>query len=199
MDIDLDFADSAHVKTVFKDKITLASRVENNELRQHPVGVYFQNIPRDTETGFAAIPCIISGEEPRRDRAQELGYFKIDLLHVDLLKHFKSKEEIRKLLKIEPDWSMLEDETIVKQLFHIRNQFDVVFQVKPKSIDDLSDVLALIRPGKIKLLDKYLKNRDAIRLELYTKRQGSDLRKSHTIPYAMLIMLHMHILKRELP
>lgn len=197
MDIDIDLADSDLAKKIFDDKITLASRVENGELIKHLVGVYLQDIPRDTETGLAAIPCILSSEEPRRDRALELGYFKIDFLHLDLLKNFKSKQEIRDLLRKEPDWKMLEDPDIVKRLFHIHRHFDVVFQVRPTSIEQLSDILALIRPNKIALLDKYLKNPADIRKELYTRRSKTDMKKAHALPYAMLIVLNMHLIQRK--
>lgn len=185
MDIDIDTA-SLNVKEIFKDRITFASIVENGEIKKHNVGIYFQNIPKDKVTDLAAIPY---------NKAEEFGYLKIDILNLNLLSQFKSKNEIRKLLKIEPDWKMLEDETVVKQLFHLHKHFDIVYQVKPKSISDLSDVLALIRPGKIKLLSKYLINPDSVREELHTKRDKSDLRRSHSLPYAMLIVLNLHLIK----
>lgn len=188
MDIDIDLATTFDPKKLFKDKITFASIVEKGELRKHQVGVYFQQIPKDQDSELSAIPY---------NKSEEFGYLKIDFLHLHLLNYFESKEEIRELLNIEPDWSMLENKYIVDKLFHLANHFDVVSQVKPKSIEDLSDVLALIRPNKIKLLHKYLKNREKIRPELHTKRDKSDLRRSHSIPYAMLIVLHMHILKHE--
>jgi len=198
MDIDIDLADDTAAKELFKGQLTLASRVENNELVKHLVGVYFQEIPEDPITGLAAVPCIVSGEEPRRDRALELGYFKIDFLHLDLLSKFKSKKEMRTLLRTPPDWSMLENPEIVKRIFHIHRHFDLVYQVRPTSVDQLADILMLIRPNKIGLLHKYLKNPADVKEELCTKRDKTDLRLSHAIPYAMLIVLNMHLLKREL-
>lgn len=188
MDIDIDLAKKKIEKLkLFNNQITHASTIEDGELKKHNVGVYFQQVPKDKETGLCAIPY---------NKTEELGYLKIDMLPLQLLNNFKSKDELKQLLKIEPDWSMLEDETFVKQLFHLHEHFDIVFQVKPKSIQDLSDVLALIRPGKRLLLDKYLRNPDKVRPELHTKREKSDLRRSHSVPYAMLIVLHMHLLKR---
>jgi hypothetical protein len=195
MDIDIDFADDAAAKSIFRDQITLASIVEQEELKKHPVGVYFQAIPKDRITGLAAIPCILSGEQPRRDRAQEAGYMKVDFLHVDFLRNFQNKQEIRELLRIPPDWSMLERREVVEELFHLHNHFDLVHKVKPKSIDQLADILMLIRPKKVHLIDKYVQDPASVRDELHTKREKSDLRRSHALPYAMLIVLNLHVIE----
>ena len=82
-------------------------------------------------------------------------------------------------------------------MFHIGNHFDIVNKVKPKSVIELSDILALIRPGKKKLLDSYLESPEAVRPELFTKRINSDMRRSHTIPYALLIVLQLHLVKQN--
>lgn len=181
MDIDLDLRPDFNPDSIFD--IIHASMNEDGVLRKHPAGVYFQHIPTDKVTELSAIPY---------KQAEEVGYLKVDMLHLSLLKDFKNKAEIRKLINREPNWKLLEDETIVSQLFHIGNHFDVVKMVKPRSVEALSDILALIRPGKRNLLDAYLKSPEAIRPELYTKRINSDMRKSHTIPYALLIVLQLH-------
>lgn len=202
MDIDIDFADAQAVKKLFKDRIVLASQIENDDIKKHNVGVYFQTIPIDKELNIAAIPCLITGETPRRDRAGELGYIKIDLLEVKLLQKFKSKSEIRQLLKIDPDWTMLENENIVQQLFQIRKHFDVVSQVRPKSIQELADVLALIRPNKRKLLDEYIKDPVKVRENLLYKREEgekSSFRMAHALPYSMLIILNLHYINAYQP
>jgi DNA polymerase III alpha subunit len=161
---------------------------ENGSIRKHPAGVYFQHIPVDKETGLSAIPY---------KESERLGYTKIDFLHLTLLKDFNSKDQIRELIDKEPDWRLLENEKIVSTLFHIGNHFDIVNKVKPKSVIELSDILALIRPGKTKLLDAYLKSPDDVRPELFTKRINSDMRQSHTIPYALLIVLQLHLVKQS--
>ena len=74
----------------------------------------------------------------------------------------------------------------------------MVSKVKPTSILELADILALIRPGKMILMDKYLRNKKATRVELYTKRQASDLRKSHAVAYAVNIVVNMNLLDAEL-
>lgn len=184
MDIDIDLRPDFDPDTLFD--VTHASMVENGDMRRHPAGVYFQRIPVDPLTGLSAIPY---------KESEDAGYMKVDFLHLSLLKRFKSKAEMKRLLKLEPDWTLLESEETVRGLFHIGNHFDLVSQVKPKSVQDLSDILALMRPGKRGLLDEYLKSPEAVRPELYTKRINSDMRKSHTVPYALLIVLQLHTIE----
>ena len=64
--------------------------------------------------------------------------------------------------------------------------------------EELADVLALIRPNKKHLIDKYVKNKQSVRKELYKKVDASDLRKSHAIPYALLIVLQLHLIKANI-
>jgi DNA polymerase III alpha subunit len=186
MDIDIDLRPDFNPSDVFD--LVYASMNEDGKLRKHPAGVYFQQIPVDPETKLSAIPY---------KEAEDVGFLKIDLLHLNLLKEFKSKAQMRALLKQEPDWTLLESEKIVSGLFHIGKHFDIVEKVKPRSVQQLSDILALIRPGKIGLLEKYLENPEAIRPELYTKRINSDMRKSHTIPYSLLIVLQLHLIGQQ--
>ena len=186
MDIDIDFKTNFDPLDYFKEGVR-ASREERGELRKHPAGVYLQTIPKDPITKLSAIPF---------EQAEELGYFKIDFLHISLLDDFESKEEIRQLLKIEPDWSILDEQENVEKLFQIKNQFDVVQKIKPKSIEDLCDVIAIFRPGKKHLLQHYNANKEFIRKELYKKpEQGYYFKKSHSLAYAMNIVLQMHLIK----
>jgi hypothetical protein len=191
MDIDIDIAPEVDVEELFPNVIR-SSRIENDELKKHNVGYHFQNIAVDPITGFAAIPA--KPDKPV-DQLKEHGYIKIDMITVNLLKHFKSKEEMRELQEKEPDWSLLEDEEVVSKLFHLAKHFDVISRVKPRSIVALADVFALIRPNKLKMLDKYLSNPEQYREELFTKRDPSDMRRAHALPYALLIVLQLHLIK----
>lgn len=185
MDIDIDVNDTDKVRKIFKDEMTRASIVENGELKPHIVGCYFQNIPKDPITGLAAIPY---------EHAEEFGFMKIDILHLSLLEHFKSKREMRALLKKEPNWKLLENDDVIKKLFHLSKHGDIIKKVKPTSVLEIADILALIRPNKKHLIDKYIKNKKLTREELYKKVEKSDLRKSHAIPYAILIVLQLHLI-----
>jgi DNA polymerase III alpha subunit len=182
MDIDIDIP-----KTVIPNKlwdVVPASMVENKELKKHLVGYYFQNIPMDEFTKLSAIPY--------KD-AEAIGYTKIDFLHLNLLDKISSRKMIDEFLDKEPDWDLLSNKEIVENLFHIHKHFDILQKVKPKSVEMLADVLALIRPGKLKLLDKYIKDPVNIRKILYNKTLASDLRKSHAIAYALNIVLQLHL------
>lgn len=183
-DIDIDVQSSFNPKKYFPDAI-LASRVEKNELKKHQVGVYFQNIPIDPITKYAAIPY---------DKAEDLDYFKIDMIHLTILDYFESKQQIKTLIRKEPNWLMLEDPKIVQKLFHIANHFDIINEVNPKSILELADCVALIRPGKRNLLKSYNADKYNIRTTLYKKERASDFRKSHSVAYATIIVLQMHLI-----
>jgi hypothetical protein len=186
VDIDIDLAPGVEPKELFPQLIS-ASRVEHGELKEHLVGFYLQQIPVDEQTGFAAIP---------HKHTEQFGYFKIDMLTVNLLENFESKEEMRRLQRIPPDWRLLQIKKVVETLFHLGKHYDILSRVKPTSIQALADVFALIRPNKRVLLDKYLKDPDTIRIELFTKREPSDMRKAHAIPYALLIVLQLHLIKQ---
>lgn len=165
-----------------------ASRIHNRKLLVHPSGCYFDNIPADEVTGLAAIPF---------REANELGYFKVDFLHNTIYDAFESRDEVKALMNIEPDWSMLEKPTMIRQLTQIHSQERVVMAVQPTSINDLADVLALIRPAKRALLQPYIRNQIS-RDELYTTSDtGYQFRKSHSVAYACVVALHMHVIARS--
>lgn len=186
MDIDLDFKTTFDPLEIFD--ATRASRVNNGELVKHNVGIYFQNIPVDQLTGLSAIPY---------KEAEEVGYFKIDFLHLNVLDHFDSKDEIRQLLDVEPDWSLLAREDVVQKLFQIHKYHDIISRIMPKSIPQLAECIALIRPAKRHLIDAYLKAPDVIRPEIWTKPEDDKyyFKKSHATAYAMTIVLQLHLIK----
>jgi hypothetical protein len=185
MDIDIDIPPNLEIDTVFNNLVS-ASMVTDGKLMKHIVGYYFQDIPVDNVTGLSAIPY---------KKTEDMGYYKIDFLPVHLLDKFESKEQMRELQDIEPDWDLLNDENVVKNLFHLGNHFDIISIVKPRSILELADVFALIRPNKRPLLYKYMEDPDKYRVELYTKRMPEDMRKAHAIPYAILIVLQLHLIE----
>ncbi len=184
MDVDVDTATTFNAVKLFP--WTKASLVKNGELSPHPCGVYPQPIPKDPLTGLAAIPYA---------EAEELGFFKIDFLHLSVYDYFSSREEIEQLLEIEPDWNLLLVPQEQKKLFQLSNHGDVLDAVRPRSVEELADVLALIRPGKKKLIKLYTAQREACRRMLYAKDEsGYSFKKSHAIAYSMVIMLQLHLI-----
>jgi len=186
-DIDIDTAMDFLPEDIFPEAVH-ASRVLNEELVRHPCGVYFQNIPRDKITNLSAIPF---------REAEEAGYTKIDLLHLGVYDHFESREEIKHLLSLEPDWELLSDQEAVSKLFQISRDihWETIQKIRPRNINRLADTLALIRPGKKFLLDRYLRG-EVSQEELYRKDdKGYTFKKSHAIAYAHVIKLQLHLIQ----
>lgn len=182
-DIDIDV--KSHTD---KDKYGVRAIIydpEKKEVRPHPSGYYYDdNIPVDKITGNASID---------HKEAESLGYQKVDLLTNTAYDSFKTKQEVLDCINREPDWNLLKDESFVKHLPHIGNHFDLVNQISPISIDELADVLALIRPGKKHLLEAYLKNKERTRLNLYRKpKKGFYFKRSHSIAYSIQIVCLMN-------
>jgi DNA polymerase III alpha subunit len=183
-DIDIDFQTAFRPEEVFS--WPRASVVKNGYLSPHPCGIYPQKIPIDAVTKLAAIPY---------KEAEALGYLKLDMLHLSVYDNFKTREEITELLKIDPDWGLLQIPTEQKKLFQLSNHGDVLTAIKPKSIEELADVLALIRPGKKQLTKLYHADREATRRILYARDEsGYSFKKSHAIAYAMVIVLQLHLI-----
>lgn len=187
-DIDIDTTSDFIPKDVFPECV-YASRIHNNELVKHPVGVHFQNIPVDPVTKFSAIPY---------DHISEYGYFKIDMLHVSVLDMFTDKKQIKTLIKKEPNWNILLDPNQTHKLFQLNKHYKLLSQVKPKTIMELADCIALIRPGKMILLNKYLTDKKSTRLLIYQKQSSSDYKKSHAVAYAHIVVLQLHLIQANI-
>lgn len=186
-DIDIDTTSSFDPKSIFN--CTYASRIFNNELCKHPVGVHFQNIPVDDVTKLSAIPF---------DHIADYGFYKIDMLHLSVLDIFDNKQQIKALLKKEPNWSLMLYKENVQKLFQLSKHYDLVKLLKPKSIMDIADCIALIRPGKMDLLAKYMSDKESARKLLYTKTSTSDYKKSHAVAYAHIVVLQLHLIHAEI-
>lgn len=187
-DIDIDFQSDFDPSTIFKQSVQASMVNKKNELVKHPCGRYFQKMAIDSVTGFAAIPY---------EEAEVLGYFKIDFLHLSHIDPFLSKQEIRELSKKDPNWNLLNDENNVKKLLHINRQYELLQKVNPHSVDDLADVLALMRPGKRQLLPRYLTNKKEARKWLYAKTENYSFKRSHAIAYALTIVLQLHLIEQN--
>jgi DNA polymerase III alpha subunit len=183
-DIDIDLPTAFVPKSLFP--WTRASMVKNGELGPHPCGYYPQHIPIDQITKLAAIPY---------NEAENLGFGKIDFLHLGVYDYFETREEIDALLEEEPDWGLLLIPSEQVKLFQLAKHGDILTAVKPKCIEELADVLALIRPGKKQLVKLYHSQRDATRRILYAKDEsGYSFKKSHAIAYSLVIVLQLHLI-----
>lgn len=173
---------------VDKTKYGTRAMVYNSDTEKvlaHPSGYYLERVPVDDLTGICSFDY---------EYGEEYGYMKVDLLTNSSYDTFLSKEEVLTALDQTPDWSLLEDEEFVSTLPHIGKHYDLIKQIKPKSIDDLSDALALIRPGKKHLLGAYLNDKERVRHQLY-RRSANDqnfFKKSHSYSYAAMIICVMN-------
>ena len=184
MDIDIDTPTTFNPANYFS--WPRASILRDGALAPHPCGVYPQKMAVDPTTGLAAIPY---------DHAEEVGFFKIDFLHLGVYDKFSSRQEIDALLEIEPDWSLLTNSIHQQKLFQLSKHGDVLDIVKPTSVEELADVLALIRPGKRNLVKLYMTHRNACRTLLYSKDEsGYSFKKSHAVAYALVIVLQLHLI-----
>jgi hypothetical protein len=169
-DIDIDLKDRDNVLDVFKHVPAII-----NDEKKHNTGVYFNNIPINPLTGYSSIDY---------KEAEERGYVK-------------SEEHLTKLMNKEPMWELLDHEEFVEQLFHIHDHFEIVAQLKPRNVEQLASVLAIIRPSK-----RYLLNEDwpKINQEVWVKPIDNSyyFKKSHAIAYAIAIVVQMNLIVEQL-
>lgn len=184
-DIDIDMADRDEL---LKNIYHIPASMYQDTIKKHPVGVYFQDIPTEPFEHISSIDYRV---------AEELGYVKIDFLNLRLYSNIRDNKHLLELMDIEPLWEMLEYKDIVSELFHIKNHFDIVSKMKPKNIDQLAMVLAMIRPAKKHLLGK---SWDIIEKEIWKKPTNDEyfFKKSHAISYALVIKVQMNLLSEGL-
>lgn len=183
-DVDIDFAnrDKALANT-WHVPATLIDAQGNRSL--HKTGVYFQDVPVNPLED----QCVYSTTQ-----ASEYGYFKFDLLNLNIYRDIRDEKHLDDLLSREVVWELLEDRGIVDMLGHIKGHFDIVDKIKPKSIVDLAICIALIRPGKRYLLSKDIKT---IRDRIWLFEEKYYYKKSHAIAYASSIVVQLNMLVED--
>jgi len=157
----------------------------DNKVEKHPTGVYFQNIPRDPTTNMSTVDHRV---------ANEYGYFKVDFLNVNMYESVRDEDHLLELIDKEPPWDFFEYEEITEQLFHLKGHSDLLQKYKPKSIEDLATILAIIRPAKA-----YLQHSswDKIKAEVWIKVPGDEtyqFKRCHSLSYALAIIVNLNLL-----
>ena len=177
-DIDIDFAD----RTSVLQHIT-GTPARLNTGKSHNTGVYFTDIPVATD-GIATI---------EHETAEQLGYFKLDLLNVNVYEHVRDELHLIDLMHTEPDWNQLLDKEFCEKIIHIGNHSDLVANMRPVSIARMAMLLAVIRPGKA-----HLRNKDwhTVGQSVWTRPTDGSyfFKKAHAVSYAHLVVVHMNIL-----
>jgi hypothetical protein len=186
-DIDLDFADRKQILNLV-EHIPANIIDKDGNYKKHNTGVYCQSIPYNPITDSSSIDYKI---------AEQRGYFKIDFLNVGIYQDVKNEQHLEELLNKEPIWELLLEDDFTNNLFHVNGHGATLRTMKPKSIDELAMVLAMIRPAK-----KYLigKDWDTIRKEIWLKPDTDEYyyKKSHAYAYAAAVVVHMNLICEQL-
>lgn len=181
-DIDIDFADREQALKMFK--YTCAMRRDGSDIKPHNTGIYVTAIPRDARNNLATIDY---------KQAEDRGYFKIDFLNVGLYEGIRDENHLVQLMDQEPLWELLEDDSFTDLLFHVNGYGKILRQMKPRSIEHLAMLLAIIRPAKKHLIGKTWSE---IGTEVWTK-PGNDeyyFKKAHAIAYAQAVVVQMNLI-----
>jgi hypothetical protein len=183
-DIDIDFADRKAAMASIE--VVSAMMMREGKPSAHPSGVYLQDVPTNPFTGLCSFAY---------DQLDDSNFFKIDFLNQSVYQEVRDEEHLVELLAREPYWELLDDRFFVEQLPHIREHFPIVDSIKPRSIVDLSVVLALIRPGKRSLVGKPRREIDA---QIWTKTDQYGFKRSHAVSYAAMIVVKMNLIQDRL-
>lgn len=186
-DIDIDVK-SSFERSVFGWTRASIYEAEKQILKPHPVGCHPQQIAVDPVTKLAALPY---------ENAEAAGYAKVDFLTLNIYDRVTDRAELLKFISEEPDWSMLQDEEVQPKLFQLHGHGEILKQLKPSCLSDVADILALVRPGKMKLIGLYSKSKDLAHDVLWeVSSTGYQFKKSHAYSYAMVIQVQLHLIKQ---
>lgn len=184
-DVDIDFANRDLI--LEKIKHTPAAMRQSEPIRKHATGIYVTDIPYDPVNNMASIDYT---------EADKRGYFKLDLLNVHVYELVRDEKHLIELMR-EPDWSKLQDRKFVESLVHISNHYSSILKMPEpiNSIPRLAMFLALIRPGKKHLIGK---SWNEVAKTIWDKDDsGYTFKKSHSVAYAMLVVVHMNLLDEK--
>lgn len=184
-DIDIDVANRDKLLELIPNVPAMIN--DNGRKRKHNTGVYFHEVPSDPFMNMCTLDY---------KTAEETGFFKLDILNVSIYENISSDTELDELLEMEPVWDLLEHEDIVAELFHIHNHYDIVQTMRPRSIEELAAVLAIIRPAKRHLLGK---DWNTVFASVWEKPTEDTyyFKKAHAISYATAIVVQMNMMVRD--
>lgn len=182
-DIDIDLADRDQLLRLIR--ATPARQNINGQARRHNSGVYVTDIPWDPVNACATIDY---------ETAEQLGYFKIDLLNMTVYQLIQDPAHYDAMLAQEPPWSRLWTDPIwASQLVHVGNYTELLKTMRPDSIPRMAAFISIIRPGKA-----HLQNKDwnIVFASVWDgdASQGFVFKQSHAVSYAALVALHMNLI-----
>ena len=180
-DIDIDLGDRDKILSIIPN---IKASIRKQDIRKHNTGIYVTDIPYDPVNDMSSLDY---------EEAEDRGYIKLDLLNVHVYNMVRDEEHLISLMR-EPDWNKLNDRNFVEQLIHLGNHFNQM-QTMPEAINSiprLAMFLAIIRPGKKHLIGKEWKE---VAQSVWEKDvSGYVFKKSHSIAYAHLVVVHMNLL-----
>jgi len=180
-DIDIDLFDRNKILSYISH--VPASIEKNGVYVKHNSGVYVSKIPHDPVTNLASIEY---------KEAEERNYFKLDFLNNSLYEGVRDEAHLISLMEQEPVWELFQHEEVVKNLAHVSNHIEVLKVLKPNTIEELAEVLAIIRPAKRHLLNE---NRETITSQVWTKPTDDTyyFKKAHAVAYAVSIVVQLNL------
>ena len=183
-DIDIDFGDRTRALELLQHHP--AGIIREGRLQRHNTGVYFTDIPVDPFSGTASID---------HESAEDRGYIKVDLLNVSIYQQVRNETHLLELMQRDPPWHRLYDPEFCAQLIHINNHYDTLIKMPEavNSIPRMAMFLAVIRPAKRHLVGKSWRE-VAETVWARAENDGYYFKKSHSVAYANLVVVHMNLL-----
>ena len=185
-DIDIDLANRDQLLALIQ--ATAARQTHQGQIRRHNSGVYATDIPYDPVNACAAMDY---------ETAEQLGYFKIDLLNMSVYTLIRDQSHYDQMLAQEPPWKRLWTDTEwASQLAHVGNYTELLKTMRPDSIPRMAAFISIIRPGKAHLQGL---SWDQVFASVWDgdDSRGFVFKQSHAVSYAALVALHMNLLSQS--
>lgn len=192
-DCDIDVKDRDRTASLFREA-TVASQVSKGHLVKHNTSLHLQKIPVDPITGLSAFPY---------KQAEELGYYKVDLIPNHVYDLVGSERELVELLDAPVDWGWFQDDRFFGNggLTHLADYKYLCEKFPPRSVLDIAALLAVIRP-RMRHLKKECRTLAEIKERCWDKSEGPEteyfFKKSHSVAFAVLVILHAQLIARRL-
>ena len=188
-DIDIDFGNRESALAVLEG-YTAAGIIRDGQLIKHNTGIYITDVPQDPFTGVASLDHRV---------AEDRGYLKLDLLNVSLYTQIKSEQHLNDLMAQEPLWDLLQEPDFFTQLIHVGSHYDTLIKM-PEPVDSIARMamfLAVIRPAKRHLIGQPWKT---VAETVWDKPadDGYYFKKSHSVAYAHLVVMHMNLICEQI-
>ena len=109
----------------------------------------------------------------------------------------KDPEHYKQMLIATPPWNRLwQDTEWARQLVHVGNYTDLLKNMRPTTVPQMAAFISIIRPGKAHLQNQPWPDVFASVWD-GDDSQGYTFKKSHSLSYAMLVVLHMNLLNQD--